>query len=82
MALGNKQIEGEDYVKTFALVVKMVTVRLYLDLAAKRGWEIHQMDVHNTFLHGDLAEKVYSCHLDFKQLIKIRYVVCANPCMV
>ncbi|XP_019083214.1 PREDICTED: uncharacterized protein LOC109125636 [Camelina sativa] len=57
--MGNKQIEGEDYGETFSLVAKMGTVRLFLDTALKNGWMVHQMDVHNAFLHGDLEEEVY-----------------------
>lgn len=59
VVMGNKQIEGEDYGEIFAPVAKMGTIRLFLDVEAKNGWEIHQMDVHDAFLHGDLAEEVY-----------------------
>eukprot|EP00253_Pinus_taeda_P025309 PITA_25309 len=34
-------------------------VRLVLSLAASFKWEVHQMDVKSTFLHGDLHEEIY-----------------------
>ncbi|KAJ1703741.1 hypothetical protein LUZ63_003520 [Rhynchospora breviuscula] len=59
VVLGNRQVEGIDFKETFAPVAKMVSVRTFLAVAVARGWELHQMDVHNAFLHGDLHEKVY-----------------------
>ena len=59
VALGNKQEYGVDYDETFAPVAKMTTIRTVLSIAASKGWSLHQMDVKNVFLHGDLAEDIY-----------------------
>lgn len=61
---------GVDFHEIFAPMAKLVIVRCALAVASKMNWEVHQLDVNNVFLHGDLEDNVY--------LQKKVIIVCAN----
>jgi hypothetical protein len=59
VAKGFQQIHGIYYDETFSPVENMDSIHLDLAIAATKGWEVHQMDVKNAFLHGDLSKEIY-----------------------
>jgi hypothetical protein len=59
IAKGFRQVHGIEYDDTFALVEKMDSIHLALAIAKTKRWEVHQMDVNNPLLHGDLTKEIY-----------------------
>nr|GEY79319.1 putative cytochrome P450, reverse transcriptase, RNA-dependent DNA polymerase [Tanacetum cinerariifolium] len=56
VANGRSHQYGVDCDDTFSMVVKSSTIRNVLSLVLSRNWHIHQLDVKNAFLNGDLSE--------------------------
>ena len=59
VAQGYSQIEGVDYDQTFAPVARFESVRTLLSLAVQHDLKLHQMDVQNAFLNGELEENIF-----------------------
>jgi len=76
------QLEGFGFNETFAPVAKMSTMRTFLLVVVIKGWELHQLDVNNAFLHGDLEEDFYM-HLlfDFLRVLLRKFSSCVCPLM-
>ncbi|GKC31745.1 retrovirus-related pol polyprotein from transposon TNT 1-94, partial [Tanacetum coccineum] len=47
----------KDYDPSLPLVLKMMSQRAFIAIAVKKNWSVHQLDVKNAFLHGDLHEE-------------------------
>ncbi|EOX92755.1 Cysteine-rich RLK (RECEPTOR-like protein kinase) 8 [Theobroma cacao] len=56
---GYAQTYGVDYSDTYSPVAKLTSVRLFISMAATYDWPLHQLDIKNALLHGDLQEEVY-----------------------
>jgi len=56
VAQGFSQVPGVDYFNTFAPVAKLASIRTVLTMAAKLDFELHQIDIKNAYLNGELTE--------------------------
>jgi hypothetical protein len=59
VAKGYSQVEGIDFGEIFSLVSKLTSIRFMLSVVVAFDFEVEQMDVKTTFLHGDLEEEIY-----------------------
>nr|GEW61310.1 hypothetical protein [Tanacetum cinerariifolium] len=58
---GYSQEEEIDFEESFAPIVRMEAIRIFLAYAAHKSFTVFQMDVKTAFLHGSLKEDVYVC---------------------
>ena len=56
---GFTQVQGVDYMKTYAPVMSKSSLRCLLSIAALENWDIDQMDVKTAFLYGELDTDLY-----------------------
>lgn len=56
---GYSQRPGLDYNNTFAPVVRLSTVRVFLSLSVQFDMKVHQIDVNTAFLNANLEENIY-----------------------
>ena len=81
MAKGFSQVDGIDFSETFSHVIKPTSICLVLTIAVVKGWDIRQLDVKNTFLHGSLSTPVYmhqpSGYVDPKHPTRVCQLSCA-----
>eukprot|EP00253_Pinus_taeda_P021117 PITA_21117 len=56
---GYSQVLGIDFGDIFSPVAKVTSIRLLLSISTTFDFEVEQMDVKTSFLHGDWEEKIY-----------------------
>ncbi|KAG1665162.1 hypothetical protein FOA52_005543 [Chlamydomonas sp. UWO 241] len=59
VAKGFKQVEGVDYLQTFAPCADKNSFRVVLAIACERDLEMEQLDIKTAFLNGELEETIY-----------------------
>nr|GEY22745.1 hypothetical protein [Tanacetum cinerariifolium] len=64
VAKGYAQEEGIDFEESFAPVLRLEAVRIFVAYTAHKSFLIYQMDVKTTFLNGPLKEEVYVAQPD------------------
>ncbi|CAI7888440.1 unnamed protein product [Closterium sp. NIES-53] len=59
VARGFSQRQGVDYFQTFSATPKMTTLRVLLNVAAQRDYELHSLEFSTAFLQGSLHEEIW-----------------------
>ncbi|GKF42917.1 retrovirus-related pol polyprotein from transposon TNT 1-94 [Tanacetum coccineum] len=59
IAKGYSQQEGIDFKESFAPVIRLEAVRMFVAYATHKNFTIYQMDVKTAFLNGLLKEEVF-----------------------
>lgn len=59
VAKGYAQTYGMDYSDTFSPIAQLTSIRLFISIVASQNWPLHQLNIKNAFLHGDIHEHVY-----------------------
>nr|GEU50093.1 retrovirus-related Pol polyprotein from transposon TNT 1-94 [Tanacetum cinerariifolium] len=72
VALGYRQEEGIDFEESFAPVVRLEAIWIFLAYAAHKNMVVYQMDVKTAFLNGNLWEEVYALY-GLKQALRAWY---------
>ncbi|GJY90096.1 ribonuclease H-like domain-containing protein [Tanacetum coccineum] len=77
MWLFRHKYHADGFTDTFSPVVKPTTIRTVLSLALTRNGPVHQLDVKNAFLNGDLFEIVYMYlplgFVDSRYTLRVRF---------
>jgi hypothetical protein len=56
---GYSQVEGIDFCEIFSHVSKLTSIRFMLSVDVVFDFEVEQLDVKTTFLHGNMEEEFY-----------------------
>ncbi|GJW27631.1 retrovirus-related pol polyprotein from transposon TNT 1-94 [Tanacetum coccineum] len=59
VAKGYDQEEGIDFKESFAPVVRLESVKIFVAYATHKNFTIYQMDVKTAFLYGPLKDEVF-----------------------
>lgn len=59
VARGFTHVYGVDYEEAFASTIRYDALCIFLAIAAKNNWKVHQVDIIKVFLAGKLDEVIY-----------------------
>jgi hypothetical protein len=59
VARGFSQVHGEDYDETFALTIRIDTLRMFLAIVAAEDLECYHFDIKNVFIESSLRERIF-----------------------